>query len=87
MSPLSPLHLTFGESVRRWRQERGFSQERLGELVSLSTSMVGMIERGEKNTTLEIVQRLSDALSVETRNNSPWHLKKIRPRIVDCSFS
>jgi transcriptional regulator with XRE-family HTH domain len=30
--------------------------------------MVGMIERGEKNTTLEIVQRLSDALSVETRD-------------------
>ena len=30
--------------------------------------MVGMIERGEKNTTLDTVQRLSDALSVETRD-------------------
>lgn len=30
--------------------------------------MVGMIERGEKNTTLEIAQRLSDALSVEVRD-------------------
>jgi transcriptional regulator with XRE-family HTH domain len=68
MPPLSSLHLLFGEAVRRWRQERGFNQERLAELVGLSTSMIGMIERGEKNTTLESVQRLSDALSVEVRD-------------------
>lgn len=68
MPPKGPLHLVFGEAVRKWRQERGFSQERLAELVGLSASMVGMIERGEKNTTLEIAQRLSDALSVEVRD-------------------
>ena len=68
MPPIGPLHLIFGEAVRKWRQERGFSQERLAELVGLSTSMIGMVERGEKNTTLENVQRLSDALSVETRD-------------------
>lgn len=67
-NPLSPLHLTFGESVRRWRQERGFSQDQLSELVGMSTSMIGQIERGEKNTTLETAQKLSDALSVETRD-------------------
>ena len=66
--PKSPLHFTFGESVRRWREERGFTQEQLSELVGMSTSMVGQIERGEKNTTLETAQKLSDALSVETRD-------------------
>jgi transcriptional regulator with XRE-family HTH domain len=68
MPPRSPLHLVFGEAIKRWRQERGFSQERLAELIGMSSSFVGMLERGEKTTTVETVERLSDALSVEVRD-------------------
>lgn len=68
MPPRSQLHLVFGDAIKRWRQERGFSQERLAELIRMSPSFVGMLERGEKTTTLETVERLSDALSVEVRD-------------------
>jgi HTH-type transcriptional repressor of puuD len=68
MPPRSRLHLVFGDAVKKWRQQRGLSQERLAELVGLSSSFIGMLERGEKTTTLEVVEKLSDALSIEVRD-------------------
>lgn len=78
-------HLLFGEALKHWRQERGFSQERLGELVGLTASFIGMLERAEKNTTLDTLEKLSDALSIELRDffmvsedDPPTHRRALR---------
>ena len=54
----------FGKKVRTLRNERGVSQEELGRIAKLHRTYIGMIERGEKNITLENVEKISDALGV-----------------------
>ena len=59
------LSKTFGRNVRRVRKERDLSQEALADEVSLAVTYVGQIERGIRNPTLEIVERLARALKVK----------------------
>jgi len=59
------LSKTFGRNVRRVRKERGLSQEALADEVGLAVTYVGQIERGIRNPTLEIVERLARALKVK----------------------
>lgn len=59
------LSKTFGRNVRRVRKERDLSQEALADEVGLAVTYVGQIERGTRNPTLEIVERLARALKVK----------------------
>ena len=66
---MKPRILTdFGKRVRDLRDERGISQERLGELAKVHRTYVGMIERGEKNITLTSMEKFAKALQVEVRD-------------------
>ena len=63
----SPILKKFGKRIRQLRDERGLSQERLGELAKVHRTYVGMIERGEKNITLTNIERFSKALKVNIK--------------------
>jgi transcriptional regulator with XRE-family HTH domain len=52
--------------VRKIREARGVSQERLALDAGLDRSYVGGIERGERNPSLTNVFRIADALGVLT---------------------
>lgn len=52
----------FGERVRELRTKQGISQEELGRLAKLHRTYIGMIERGEKNITLENIEKIAHAL-------------------------
>ena len=60
-----PLHVAFGLAVRQLREERGISQEELGQLTGLHRNHVGQIERAELNPTLKSVELIARALTVE----------------------
>lgn len=57
----------FGSTVRRLREERGYSQEDLAERADLHRNYIGGIERGERNVALENIVRLAKALSVSPK--------------------
>ncbi|MBI1330265.1 MAG: helix-turn-helix domain-containing protein [Alphaproteobacteria bacterium] len=59
------LARTLGLNVRRYRKERGLSQEALADAVGLAVTYVGRIERGVRNPTLEVVERFAKILHVE----------------------
>ena len=59
------IRARLGSNLRRLRTERGLSQEAFAGLANIHRTYVSDIERGARNPTITIVQRLGDALGVE----------------------
>lgn len=55
----------FGTNVRKYRNEKGISQEKLAELSGLHRTYISDIERFQRSIALENIQRLADALEIE----------------------
>ena len=58
------LHQLFGINVARVRKEVGLSQEALADAAKVARSYMSDIERGARNPTLRVVERLANALGV-----------------------
>jgi len=58
----------FGKAVRTYRGELDISQERLAELSELHRTYIGGIERGERNVSLENIQKIARALKVKVHD-------------------
>ena len=61
------LELKFGKVNRKFQKEKKISQEELGFQSNLHRTYIGMIERGEKNITLENIEKLSKGLDVSMK--------------------
>ena len=61
----------FADSVRQTRLARGYSQERLAELSGLQRTYVGAVERGERNISIDNMERIASALEVRMRDLLP----------------
>jgi len=55
---------TFGEGVKKLRQERGFTQKQLALKMDVEISQVSRIERGLNNPTLTTLIHLAESLEV-----------------------
>ncbi|WP_100175538.1 helix-turn-helix domain-containing protein [Bradyrhizobium nitroreducens] len=53
-----------GKNVRRIRQERGMTQEKLAFEAEIDLTYVGGIERGKRNPSLLVLARIAESLSV-----------------------
>lgn len=54
----------FGNNVRRYRKEKGLSQEDLAFQAGVHRTYIGMIERAEKNITLINIEKIANALGI-----------------------
>jgi transcriptional regulator with XRE-family HTH domain len=59
---ISILRVRLGAALQKHRLQRGLTQAELAEFADLSLKYVGEIERGEANTTLEVLERLAAAV-------------------------
>ncbi len=67
MEEKSEILLFFGSKVRKFRVEKGLSQEQLAHLSDLHRTYIGMIERAEKNITLINIEKIANALGVDIK--------------------
>lgn len=58
----------FGKKLKFLRLEKGLTQLELAEILDMSPNFVGMIERGERNTTVENVFKIARALGIKPSN-------------------
>ena len=59
------LERCFGKAVKRIRESKSISQERLAELAQLNRTFISQIENGNTNPTLTTILKLSGALGVK----------------------
>jgi transcriptional regulator with XRE-family HTH domain len=53
-----------GDNVRKLRQDRGLSQEAFADEAGLHRTYISDIERGARNPTITVVEKLAKALKV-----------------------
>jgi transcriptional regulator with XRE-family HTH domain len=56
----------FTANLRRLREERGLSQEAVGDRAGMTQSQYARIERGDVDPTLKTLKRLATALGLTT---------------------
>ena len=54
----------FGNRVKKLRIDNGLSQEDLADRAGVHRTYIGMIERAEKNITLENINKIAVALKI-----------------------
>lgn len=58
----------FGNKVRLERVKQGLSQEQLAAKAGVHRTYIGMIERAEKNITLENIEKIAKALGKKPKD-------------------
>lgn len=61
MSEISKL---IGQRIRNYRTQKNLSQEKLAEAAGCHHTYIGQVERGEKNATLESIEKIASALNI-----------------------
>jgi len=61
---VSNITKVVGERLRAYRNRAGLSQEDLAEKAGIHPTYIGQLERGEKNATMETVEKVARALNL-----------------------
>lgn len=61
---MSDIAKIIGQRIRKYRTQKGLSQEKLAELAGCHPTYIGQLERGEKNATLESVEKIASAMDI-----------------------
>lgn len=61
---MSNIAKALGQRMRNQRIKLGLSQEKLAEKAGVHPTYIGQLERGEKNVSVENVEKISKALNV-----------------------
>jgi transcriptional regulator with XRE-family HTH domain len=64
---ITEFHKKFGRRIQQLRKERNLSQEGLAEAIGVDRSYMGFVERGEKNPTLDKIEKLAKALKTSPK--------------------
>lgn len=69
---------TFGQAVRRTRIAIGLTQEVLASRSGIDRSYIGGVERGERNPTLSVIEKIAEGLGVSLAELFSYSVKEPR---------
>jgi transcriptional regulator with XRE-family HTH domain len=70
-----------GHNIRTIRKAKGFTQEELAEKAGLQYSYIGGVERGERNVSLETLEKIIEGLDV-----TPYELFKLNESDINSTM-
>lgn len=73
---LSNVLIRFGERLRELRRQQNVSQESLAHAAGLHRTYISSVERGERNISLENIDRLATALGIPLAELMPSPLPR-----------
>ncbi|MAD40369.1 MAG: transcriptional regulator [Tistrella sp.] len=59
------LRRIVARNLKHLRQEKGMSQEELADSAEINRNYVGMVERSENAATVDMLEKLADALGAK----------------------
>lgn len=62
---IGDLQRTVGANLRAYRLSQGLSQEAFAEVLGVHRTYMGGVERGERNLTLQSLERIADTLRID----------------------
>jgi transcriptional regulator with XRE-family HTH domain len=62
--PLLKSRLRFASNLKEQRRSQELSQEDLADLCGLHRTYIGSVERGERNISIDNMERIAQALAV-----------------------
>lgn len=68
MSKVTAVSVRIGKNVKRIREKKGITQEKLAFEANLNRAYIGYIERGERNPSTDTLAKLSKALRVSLKD-------------------
>ena len=57
----------FGKNLKKFRKKRNLTQEELAFKANLNRTYIGRIERGERNISLAVAERIANALQIDIK--------------------
>jgi len=69
---MEDIRAKFGKHLRKLREEREWTQEKLADEAGMHFTYIGQIERGLRNPSLVNLQRLAKALKVSAGQLLPF---------------
>ena len=63
---MTDIRELLAKNIKKFRKIRGFSQENLAENAGTSTTHIGMIEIGKKFPSPKMLERIAEALGIDT---------------------
>src|SRR3954469_1505143 len=76
----------FGSRIRSMREAVGLSREITAEKSDINPNYLGEIERGEKWPSIEVIQRLADALRVSPAAFFEFEAEEVDPNVLRASL-
>ncbi len=61
------LEITFGDTVKKLREERNLPLREVAEALCIDTSMLGKIEKNNRKPTKELIEKFADFFNVSAK--------------------
>ena len=62
------VFLNIGKNIRKYRLQKGLTQEKLSELICANEKFIGHIERAERVPSLKRIIKIAQILEVDVKN-------------------
>jgi len=66
------IKIKFGQKLKEYRLQKDMSQEAFAHLAELDRTYISSIEKGERNVSIIVIEKIANALNIEITKLFEW---------------